>query len=113
MATKRLKRLFVEFDVTELDRAEIGRLKEEARQMAEPTDGMGGAIYHGEEWGHRAVPILDIDTIRQDRRDILRFIFDTSKLKSDEVSVLEVQAAFAGESSEGRPAVGLSVWRDE
>jgi hypothetical protein len=97
VSKKNPKKLVVEFDVTDLSKAQIGALEGQAVPQGEASDGQGGKRYYkGETEGHPDAPFLGSKVTKRGKRKILAVEFDVTGFTKSEIGYLasevEVQA---------------------
>jgi hypothetical protein len=97
VSKKNPKKLVVEFDVTDLSKAQIGALEGQAVPQGEASDGQGGKRYYkGETEGHPDAPFLGSKVAKRGKRKILAVEFDVTGFTKSEIGYLasevEVQA---------------------
>lgn len=91
------KILVIEFDVTDLSKAQISALEGHAIPQGEESDGQGGKRYYkGETEGHPDAPLLGSKVAKRGKRKVLTVEFDVTGFTKSEIGYLasevEVQA---------------------
>ena len=107
MSKKTGKKLIVEYDVTELTKAEIGELELEAVVQGEESDGQGGKRYDGKT-GHPSTPVLGSKVVKRGKRSMLVVEYDVANLTKDQAGWLASEAEVQAERSDGHPSVNVS-----
>jgi hypothetical protein len=107
-----MKKLVVEFDVTDLSEGEVNELTMEVIAQGEESDGQGGKHYRGVpgRWspGHPSTPILGSEVIRTGGRSRLVVEFDATGLTKDQIGWLTSEVVAQAESSEEHPSVDVT-----